>query len=257
MTSVYPTSLQLTTLPGIPLIQPGDDLAKIILRALDTAALTLQTADVLVIASKIVSKAEGRLVDLRTVQPSAEALALAQQADKDPRIVELVLRESVAISRVSRHVLVMRHRLGFVSANAGIDQSNVGPDGNYVLLLPLDPDASAQALRARLRAAAGVDVGVIISDSHGRPFRMGNIGAAIGVAGLPALLDLRGQTDLFGRVLRASVIGYADLIASAAHLVCGEGGEGRPVTLVRGLHFVHTDGRADELNRPPDQDLYR
>lgn len=207
----------------------------------------------LVISSKIVSKAEGRFVDLNTVKPDETAQQIATETRKDARIVQLVLQESVGISRKAPNVLVVQHRLGFVSANAGIDQSNVGQDKDMVLLLPQDPDASAE----EIRQALGGNIGVVISDSHGRPFRMGNIGAAIGVAGLPALVDLRGQSDLFGRELKISIQGYADLIASAAHLVCGEGDEGLPVVLVRGLSYTHTDGHASDLNRPPEQDLYR
>lgn len=250
-------SLTVTALTGIPLIQQGDDLSGIILAALAHARLALQSGDALVVSSKIISKAEGRLVDLKTVQPGRKAMTIAEETRKDPRIVELVLRESLAISRQAPGVLVTQHRLGFVSANAGIDQSNVGPDSDYVLLLPRDPDASAQALRHALLNATGAEAGIIISDSHGRPFRMGNVGAAIGVAGMPALVDLRGQPDLFGRELKISIQGYADLVASAAHLVCGEGNEGRPVVLVRGLHFAHADGHASDLVRPPEQDLYR
>jgi coenzyme F420-0:L-glutamate ligase/coenzyme F420-1:gamma-L-glutamate ligase len=154
-------------------------------------------------------------------------------------------------------VLVTRHRLGFVSANSGIDQSNVGQGSDVVLLLPVDPDASAERLRAALQARTGAKMGVVISDTHGRPFRVGNVGVAIGVAGLPAVLDLRGTADLFGRVMQVSVLGYADLVASAAHLVCGEGNEGLPVTLVRGLDYPPVDGRAADLNRLPAHDLYR
>jgi len=228
-----------------------------ILAALERAKLTLQTGDVLVISSKIVSKAEGRRVDLRTVEPGAEARRLADITRKDPRIVELVLRESVQVSRAVPGILVTQHRLGFVSANAGIDQSNVGESRHDVLLLPLEPDLSAARIRQALETTSGAQVGIVLSDSHGRPFRMGNIGVAIGVAGLPALVDLRGQFDLFGRELRVSTQGYADLVASAAHLLCGEGDEGRPVVHLRGLSFASQDGQASDLNRPPEQDLYR
>lgn len=244
-------------LPGIPIIQPGDDLARIILDSLARAALTLQSGDALVITSKIVSKAEGRSVDLRAVTPGAAAYALASETHKDPRLVELVLRESKHISRKAPHVLVVEHRLGFTSANAGIDQSNVDGGEDHALLLPLDPDASAQAIHERLRAEAGADVGIVISDSHGRPFRLGNVGVAVGVAGMPALLDLRGRTDLFGRELRISIQGYADEVAAAANLLSGEAGEGRPVVLLRGLNFAAGEGRAKDLIRPPEQDLFR
>ncbi|MBI5669427.1 MAG: coenzyme F420-0:L-glutamate ligase [Chloroflexi bacterium] len=251
------SSFTATALPGIPIIQPGDDLAQIILDALERAELPLQSGDVLVITSKIVSKAEGRFVDLRAVQPSETAYALASETRKDPRIVELVLRESKHVSRIAPNVLVVEHRLGFISANAGIDQSNVDGGEERVLLLPLDPDASAQAIRARLLEATGAEVGIVISDSHGRPFRLGNVAVAVGVAGMPALLDLRGRTDLFGRELRISIQGYADEVAAAANLLSGEAGEGRPVVLLRGLTFPALDGRAKDLIRPPEQDLYR
>ena len=255
--NIQATSLTVLALPGIPLVQPGDDLARMILDALAQAGETLQTGDALVVTSKIVSKAEGRFFELADVEPSAEALRLADETKKDPRIVELVLQDSVGISRLSVGVLVTQHRLGFVSANAGIDQSNIEGGDERVLLLPKDPDASAQALRERFQQMTGADVGIIISDSHGRPFRMGNVGVAVGVAGIPALLDLRGQDDLYGRKLKISLLGYADLVASAAHLVTGEANEGRPVVLVRGLNFADIDGSAKDLNRPVEQDLYR
>lgn len=252
-----PVSFTAVALPGIPIIRPGDDLAQLILDALARADITLQNGDVLVITSKIVSKAEGRFVDLRTVEPGEEAKRLAAETRKDPRIVELVLRESRGISRKAPGVLVTENRLGFISANAGVDQSNVDGSENSVLLLPLDPDASARAVRARLLQTTGATVGVVISDSHGRPFRLGNVGVAIGVAGMPALLDLRGQPDLFGRKLHISVQGYADEVAAAANLLAGEAAEGRPVVLLRGLDFPPLDGSAQDLNRPPELNLYR
>lgn len=250
-------ALSIVTLPGIPLVQPGDDLTELILQALARADIRLQTGDALVVTSKIVSKSEGRYVDLATVEPGEEARRVAGEAQKDPRIVELVLRESARISRQGHGVLVTQHRLGFVSANSGIDQSNIEGSDERVLLLPVDPDASAARLRERLRAATGADVGIVISDSHGRPFRIGNVGVAIGVAGMPAALDLRGREDLFGRVLRVSVQAYADMVASAANLLTGEADEGRPVVLLRGLRFPHQDGRAADLIRSVEQDLYR
>jgi coenzyme F420-0:L-glutamate ligase / coenzyme F420-1:gamma-L-glutamate ligase len=245
------------SLTGIPLIQPGDDLPKIILEALDRMQCPLMIGDVLVVTSKIVSKAEGRFASLRDVTPGDDAIALAEETEKDPRLVELVLHESQQISRKGHRVLVTQHRLGFVSANAGIDQSNVDGSDEHVLLLPVDPDRSAAIIRDAIHSATGVEVGIVISDTHGRPFRMGNVGVAVGVAGIPALLDLRGEKDLFGRVLRVTTQGYADLVASAAHLVCGEGDEGLPVTLVRGLRYPAVMGTAAELNRPPELDLYR
>jgi coenzyme F420-0:L-glutamate ligase/coenzyme F420-1:gamma-L-glutamate ligase len=247
-------SLTITALPGVPLIQPGDNLAQIILDALEQAGVMLEKGSALVITSKIVSKAEGRVVSLDTITAGAEAERIAAQTGKDPRLVELILRESSAVSRVGRQVIITRHRLGFVLANAGIDHSNI--DGERVLLLPLDPDASARAIRQHISAATGVEIGIVISDSHGRPFRLGTTGVAIGVAGMPALLDLRGQADMFGRILQVSMQSYADLVASAANLVMGEGAEGLPVALVQGLDFPPLDGRAADLNRPPEDDLY-
>jgi coenzyme F420-0:L-glutamate ligase/coenzyme F420-1:gamma-L-glutamate ligase len=246
------------SLPGIPLVQPGDDLARLILDSLRAAELTLRGGDILVVTSKIVSKAEGRFLDLRAVSPSVRAEEIAVQTGKDPRLVEVILAESTSISRMRMGVLIVRHRLGFTSANAGIDHSNVGPNGEeWVLLLPVDPDASAARLRMALHAATGVQVGIVISDTHGRPFRLGNVGVAVGVAGLPALLDLRGRPDLFGRVLQATDIGLADEIAAAADLLSGQAAEGLPVTLVRGLRLPSVDGRASDLVRSPELDLYR
>lgn len=252
-----PPPLHIQALGGIPLVREGDDLAALILSALVANSITLHDGDVLVVSSKIVSKAEGQRVALETVTPGEEAIELAQEVRKDPRVVELILRESDMVSRKAPYVLVTQHRLGFVSANAGIDQSNIEHSDEYVLLLPLDPDASAEALRGRIARETGRDVAIVISDTHGRPFRLGNIGVAIGIAGLPALVDHRGEHDLFGRELKATVQGYGDLIASAAHLVCGEGAEGLPVVLVRGLSLPEGEGRATDLNRPPEMDLYR
>ncbi|MCL4249316.1 MAG: coenzyme F420-0:L-glutamate ligase [Anaerolineae bacterium] len=249
-------SLHITAIPGLPIIQPGDDLPVLIAGALTAADLTLQDADVLVVTSKIVSKAEGRRVDLRTITPGDEALRLAEITRKDARVVELVLRESVEVSRARPGVLIVRHRLGFVSANAGIDQSNVAGDEDTVLLLPSDPDASAAALRERLSRLTGAHIGIVISDSHGRAWRVGNLGVAIGVSGLPAVRDLRGQPDLFGRRLQISIQGYADMIASAAGLLSGEANEGLPVVLVRGL-TAQGDGHAADINRAIEFDLYR
>lgn len=250
--------VSLTGLPGLPLIQPGDDLAQLIVEGLDRAGLDLRPADVLVITSKLVSKAENRFCNLATVTPSPRAEAIAAVVRKDARMVELVLRESSEVSRMRADVLIVRHRLGFTLANAGIDHSNVNGDGeDWVLLLPEDPDRSAREIRARIGALAGVQPGIVISDSHGRPFRQGTVGAAIGVAGIPALHDMRGQTDLFGRVLRITITGVGDEIAAAAGLVSGQGSEGLPVVLVRGLALPEADGRASDLVRPPELDLYR
>jgi len=249
--------LHLTALQGIPRIQAGDDLIEIIAAGLERAGIDAQDGDALVVTSKIVSKAEARQIDVGSITPSDHAHELAAITGKDPRIVELVLRESTEISRAAPNVLVVRHRLGFVSANAGIDQSNVDGDDKSALLLPLDPDASAARICAGLKTLTGATMGIVISDSHGRPFRFGNVGVAIGVAGMPGLLDLRGKPDMFGRVLKISMTGYADMVASAAALLTGEGAEGLPVVHVRGLSHPSVDGRAVDLVRPPEQDLYR
>ncbi len=250
--------LRLRALPGIPEVRPGDDLCALLVAALRSGGETLRDGDVVVLAQKIVSKSEGRLVELATVTPSQRALKLASQADKDARLIELILQESNEVLRCQRGVIVVEHRLGFVMANAGIDQSNVQQHGDGVaLLLPLDPDASCAALRAGLRAATGADVAVVIIDSHGRAWRNGTVGVAIGVAGMPALLDLRGQPDRHGRELRVTEVGLADELAAAASLIMGQAGEGRPVVLARGVPHTLRAGRARDLVRPREMDLFR
>ncbi len=251
-------SMSLTALPGFPRIRPGDDLAALILEGLEAAALRLEAGDVIVVAQKVVSKAEGRLVDLQDVTPSAPAHELAERAEKDPRLVELILLESREVLRVRPGLIIVEHRLGFVCANAGIDHSNVDQAaGERVLLLPEDPDASARRLRDRLEAACGVRPAVLIIDSHGRAWRMGTVGVAIGVAGLPALLDLRGRPDLFGRRLQVTQVGLADEVAAAASLLMGQADEGCPVVHLRGLRYPPHDGSLAELLRPRELDLFR
>ncbi len=258
LTRSAPVQLSLIGLPGIPSVQPGDDLARLILAGLEAARLTLEAGDILVVTSKLVSKAEGRFVDLRTVTASDRAQEVAGITHKDPRLVELILRESTGISRMRGEVLIVRHRLGFTLANAGIDHSNVGRDGEeWVLLLPEDPDRSARDLREALGQLAGIRPGIVISDSHGRPFRIGTVGVAIGLAGLPGVRDMRGQTDLYGRVLRITVTGLGDELAAAAGLITGQGAEGLPVVLIRGLKVPPGDGCAADLVRPPELDLFR
>lgn len=252
--------MELTTIPELPLVRPGDDLGGLIVAALRERGPVPQDGDVLVIAQKIVSKAEGRYVDLGSVRPGARALELAEQTGKDPRVVEVILAESVRVVRSRPGLLITEHRLGFVMANAGIDRSNIGPvaKGERVLLLPRDPDASAAALRARLMAAFAVELAVIISDSFGRPWRVGTVGVAIGAAGLPSIVDLRGKPDLFGRPLEVTVIGYADEIAAAASLLMGQAAEARPVVLVRGLPVVAAPpSPAAAIVRPAAEDLFR
>ena len=254
------SSITLVAVPGIPHVHAGDDVAALLLDALGRAGLALQDGDVLAVAQKIVSKAEGRQVQLADVTPSARAVELAGQVGKDARLMELILRESVEVSRLRPGVIIVRHRLGFTSANAGIDRSNVqteSGEAEAVLLLPLDPDASAVALCAALRAATGATVGVVITDSHGRPFRLGTVGVAIGVAGLPALWDRRGEADLYGYRLQHTDVGLADEIAAAAGLLMGQAAEGLPAVLIRGLRLPPAEGRATDLVRPPELDLYR
>ena len=254
-------TLTLTPLPGLPMIRPGDDLAEMILQSLATIGLALQDGDVLVLAQKIVSKSEGRLRNLAAVQPSARALDLAARAEKDPRVMELVLEESREVLRVRPGSVIVEHRLGFVCANAGIDHSNVAgegtPDEEWVLLLPEDPDASAQKLRLQLEAASHCRLGVLIIDSHGRAWRLGVVGITIGLSGLPGLVDLRGQPDLAGYTLRYTTIGAADELAAAASLVMGQAAEGTPVVHVRGFPYEQREGSLKELLRPHEQDMFR
>jgi coenzyme F420-0:L-glutamate ligase/coenzyme F420-1:gamma-L-glutamate ligase len=243
-------AVSLLALPGLPMLAAGDDLGAILAAGLARAGLIPQPGDVLAVAQKVVSKAEGRSVPLASVTPSPRAEALGAETGKDPRLVELILSESVRVVRSRPNLIIVQHRLGFVMANAGIDQSNVGEAG-HALLLPLDPDDSAAALSARL------GLPVVITDSFGRAWRRGTVGVAIGAAGLPALLDLRGQPDLFGRTLMVSITGFADEIAAAAGLVMGQGAEGRPAVLVRGLRWAAPALPASELVRVGAEDLFQ
>jgi len=287
--------LTLTAIPGIPVIQPGDDLASIIKKALDLASISLEDGDILVIAQKIVSKAEGRLVNLREVKPSIQAYELAEQVEKDPRIVELILNESRQVLRTRPGVMIVEHRLGFICASAGIDHSNVGiPQGrqviarneaiqaaspqiashstlamtsgrieeatesdDWVLLLPENPDASAHALRKNLEESSKKRLGVLIIDSHGRAWRLGTVGVAIGLSGMPALVDMRGWRDMFGVELQITQVGSADELASAASILMGQASEGTPVVHVRGFPHPLREGSLGELLRPAEQDLFR
>lgn len=242
---------------GIPLVRPGDDLVRLLGDALAGPGL-LADGDILVVAQKIVSKAEGRLRRLDTVTPSAEAVELAQVVGKDARLVELVLAESRRVVRAVRNTLIVEHRLGHIMANAGIDQSNVGPAEEAVaLLLPEDPDASCRALRDGLGERLGADIAVLMNDSFGRPWRNGVTGVCIGAAGLRVLRDRRGDPDLFGRTLLVTQIALGDEIAAAASLLMGQADEGIPAAVIRGLRFDRTDQAAAALLRPAHEDLFR
>lgn len=250
--------LSLTALPNVPEVRPGDDLAALILAGVARAGEQLGDGDIVVLAQKIVSKAEDRYVRLADVTPSARARELAQAARKDPRVVELMLQESREVLRHRPDVIVVEHRLGFVLANAGIDASNLEPAGDErVLLLPRDPDTSAAALRDLLQKATGARLGVIINDSLGRAWRNGTVGTALGASGLPTLLDLRGKPDLHGRTLRSTEVGVADEVAAAASLLMGQADEGRPIVIVRGFPYPLGDGSAQDLVRQRHLDMFR
>ena len=249
----------LRPIPGIPLVRPRDDLAELLILACERQAISPKEGDVLVLAQKVVSKAEARYIDLATVVPSARAQSLAAEVEKDPRLVEVILGESRRVVRPRPGILIVEHRLGFVMANAGVDRSNVDPEAGAepVLLLPRDPDGSAATLRARLSPHFGKPLAVIISDSWGRAWRRGTVGVALGAAGLPAVMDLRGRPDLFGHELRVTETGFADEIASAASLLMGQAAEATPAVLVSGLSWSAASMPANALIRPPEEDLFR
>jgi coenzyme F420-0:L-glutamate ligase/coenzyme F420-1:gamma-L-glutamate ligase len=256
---VASAALEFHALAHVPEVTAGADLAALVASALDRAALELRADDVVVVAQKVVSKAEGRWRKLDEVLPGAEAVAVAARCGKDARLVELVLQESSEVVRVAPNVLITRHRRGWVMANAGIDHSNTGrgPHDESVLLLPEDPDASARRMRSALQARYGVAPGVIVSDSFGRPWRLGTVNVAIGVAGLPALIDLRGAPDRDGRTLQMTQVAVADALAAGAGLVMGEATEGTPVVLVRGYVAAVTCNDGQSLIRAVDEDLFR
>lgn len=251
-------SVAFTALPGLPEIAAGADLTELIATAFDSAGLVPVTFDVIVVAQKIVSKSEDRVVDLRTVTPSPRALELAARTRKDARLVEVVLSESQEVMRAVPNVLIVRHRLGHVMANAGVDRSNVpGAAEDQVLLLPDDPDASAARLRNELMTRWQVPIAVVISDSFGRAWRNGVVNVALGVAGLPSILDRRGEYDREGRALEMTEVALADAVAAGAALVMGEANEGTPVVIARGLEWTATERNAAALLRPVEQDLFR
>jgi coenzyme F420-0:L-glutamate ligase/coenzyme F420-1:gamma-L-glutamate ligase len=250
--------LSIFAVPGIPLVQPGDDIAAFVLDGLAAMGEALADGDVVVIAQKIVSKCEGRLVSLGTVTPSAKAEELAGVTGKDPRVVELVLQESNEVLRAKTNVLIVEQKLGLVIANAGIDRSNVeGGADDMALLLPVDPDASARALRETFRERTGVDVAVVIADSVGRAWRYGTTGMAIGCAGLEPLWDQRGDTDMFGKVLEVTEVAVADQVAAAANLAMGEARERTPAAIVRGLDTPRRERPATALVRSKKEDMFR
>jgi coenzyme F420-0:L-glutamate ligase/coenzyme F420-1:gamma-L-glutamate ligase len=249
-------SLTLTPIAALPLIRPGDNIPEIILRALPESGLILQDGDILVLAQKIVSKSEGRLVNLADVKPSPRAIQLGAEIEKDARLIELVLQESNEVLRTRPGTIVVEHRRGFVCANAGIDHSNVSGE-DWVLLLPEDPDKSAENIRRALEQASGARLGVMIIDSHGRAWRQGTVGVAIGLSGMPGLVDLRGQPDLFGYTLRVTTVGAADELAAAASLVMGQAAEGTPVVHARGFPYPLREGSFNELLRPKNMDMFR
>lgn len=257
--------LTLTPLQHIPLIRQGDPLADIILNALHQTEITLQDNDILITAQKIVSKAEGRMVNLADITPSQRAIDLGENTEKDPRLVELMLRESDEVVRHRKGVIVVEHKLGFICANAGIDHSNVQPGTwnlkhgtpEWVLLLPENPDASAKQLREEVKQKTGITIGVMIIDSHGRAWRNGTVGICIGLSGIPAVMDERGWKDLFGYTLKATVVGVADELAAAASLVMGQAAEGTPVVHARGFPYPLGEGSLQDLIRPKELDMFR
>lgn len=255
-------TLTLTPVPNIPMIQPGDDLGGLIYQSLENAQIQLRDGDILVLAQKIVSKAENRLVNLTQVTPSQQAIALAERTEKDPRFLEMVLRESREVLRTRPGTVIVEHKRGFVCANAGIDHSNVqGPWGNaddWVLLLPEDPDASADRVRQRIAELSGVpSLGVLVIDSHGRAWRNGTVGVAIGLSNVPGIVDMRGKPDLFGYQLRITLIAAADELAAAASLVMGQASECLPVVHVRGFPYPLRDAHLQELIRAKELDMFR
>ncbi len=265
--------LTLTSLKNIPLIRQHDDLADIIVNSLQGNNIQLEDNDILVVAQKIVSKAEGRTVDLATVTPTEQALELAKEIEKDPRLIELILQESNEVLRTRIGTIIVEHKLGFICANAGIDHSNVSPSSyraersdsedeapnveDWVLLLPQDPDISSRKMRDEIQSKTGKRIGVLIIDSHGRAWRNGTVGIAIGMSGMPGLEDLRGKPDLFGSELRITQVGVADELAAAASLMMGQAAEGTPVVHVRGFPYPLREGSLKELLRLREQDMFR
>ncbi len=251
-------NISVKVIPSFPQISEGDDLGEVILKTVNEAALKVEDGDVLVVAQKVVSKAEGRLVELEDIIPSKEANTLASETDKDPRIVQLILEESIKVVRKKQGVMIVRHKLGHVGANAGIDQSNIEHDiAGSALLLPISPDESALELKNFFKERNGISIGVIISDSMNRPWRLGTVGEAIGCSGLTVLDDRRGETDMYGRELKITLINQADALASIATLAMGETNEATPVVLIKGLNQqMNSSQTARDIMRPLEDDLF-
>lgn len=250
-------SVKIIAVENLPLIVEGDDLAELICNAAEKQGIPIQEKDVVVITHVAVSKAEGNVVNLDEVSPSERATEIARETNKDPALVETILRETKEIVRMSRNSLITETKNGVICANAGVDRSNIEGERNIVLL-PKDSNASAQKIRQKIRKLTGCDVAVIVSDTHGRPFRMGEINVAIGVAGIKPIRDRRGEKDLFGYVLRIKQTAIADELSSAAELVIGQADEGIPVAIVRGYKYQTTENAsATELTRPKEKDLFR
>ncbi len=249
--------VQIIAVENLPLITKGDNLGQLVCEAAKKQNAPVQENDIIIITHVAVSKAEGNVVNLDEVTPSARALEVAKKVGKDPTLVEVILREAKEIVRMGRNSLIIETKNGIVSANAGVDRSNVEGDRN-VVLLPVDPDASARNIRQEIKRLTGCDVAVIVSDTHGRPLRMGEINIAIGVAGIKPIRDRRGEKDLFGYVLRIKQTCIADELASAAELVIGQSNEGIPAAIIRGYKFqVVENCAATELTRPKEKDLFR
>jgi coenzyme F420-0:L-glutamate ligase/coenzyme F420-1:gamma-L-glutamate ligase len=251
--------LQILAVEGFPLVEPGDSLVRLILDSLKNDRIEIQQRDVLVLAQKIVSKAENRFMELADIKPGSRAKQLALKCDKDPRLVQLILDESTDVLRCVPGVLVVRHRLGFVMANAGIDHSNIaaGDKGERVLLLPLNPDKSALLLKNELERETGLKLAVLIIDSFGRPWRLGTTGVCIGCAGIASLVDQRGDRDLFGQELMVTQVAVGDELATAASILMGQAAEARPLVVVRGADFPAEPAAAHHLLRPVEEDLFQ
>jgi len=258
---VTPKSMIYNAIPDFPMVQNGDDLAVMIITLCKTYNLSIEDGDIFVLAQKIVSKAEGRLVNYSSISPSIQALELEKITKKDPRFIELVLTQSKKVIRAKYNTLIVEHKKGFICANAGIDHSNLSDQGelaeDWVLLLPEDSDQSAKNIRDVMEKLINKKVGILIIDSHGRPWRNGTVGVTIGVSGLPALVDLRGQEDLAGFKLKVTTVGASDELAAGASLLMGQAAEKTPVIHVRGFPYPRREAFLQELIRPEEEDLFR